>query len=77
MDRDSGRAVVRVDPRYFRATEVDSLLGDASRIRRKLGSKPEITFESLVREMIEADTALAKRDALVMKEGFEVHRRHE
>ena len=77
MDGNSGRVVVRVDPRYFRPTEVDSLVGDASRIRARLGWKPEITFESLVREMIESDAALAERDALVMREGYKVYRHHE
>ena len=77
MDHNSGRVVVRVDPRYFRPTEVDSLVGDASRIRARLGWKPEITFESLVREMIESDAALADRDALVMREGYKVYRHHE
>ena len=77
MDHNSGRVAVRVDPRYFRPTEVDSLVGDASRIRARLGWKPEITFESLVREMIESDAALADRDALVMREGYKVYRHHE
>ena len=72
-----GRTIVRVDPRYFRPAEVDSLLGDASRIRERLGWKPEITFDALVREMVEADLALAKRDALVAKEGYKVYRQHE
>ena len=75
--RAGGRVVVRVDPRYFRPTEVDSLVGDASRIRATLGWKPEITFESLVREMVESDAALADRDALVMREGYKVYRHHE
>src|SRR5216110_2774038 len=74
MDHNSGRVVVRVDPRYFRPTEVDSLVGDASRMRATLGWKPEITFESLVREMVESDAALADRDALVMREGYKVYR---
>ena len=69
VDRSSGRAIVRVDPRYFRPTEVDALLGDPSKIRDKLGWQPEVTFDALVREMIEADLALAKRDA--------VYQRHE
>jgi GDPmannose 4,6-dehydratase len=77
VDRKSGRAVVRVDPRYFRPTEVDSLLGDASKIREKLGWTPEIPFEALVREMVESDLALAKRDALVAKRGYKVYRHHE
>jgi len=77
VDRSSGRAIVRVDPRYFRPTEVDALLGDPSKIRAKLGWQPEVTFDALVREMIEADLALAKRDALVAKEGYRVYQRHE
>jgi GDPmannose 4,6-dehydratase len=77
VDRSSGRAIVCVDPRYFRPTEVDALLGDPSKIRDKLGWQPEVTFDALVREMIEADLALAKRDALVAKEGYRVYQRHE
>src|SRR5438046_258296 len=73
IDRNSGRTVVRVDSRYFRPAEVDSLLGDASRIRNELGWKPETPFEALVREMIESDTVLAKREALVVKEGYRVY----
>jgi GDPmannose 4,6-dehydratase len=77
VDRNSGHAAVRVDPRYFRPAEVESLLGDASKIRAKLGWAPEISFEALVREMVESDLALAKRDALVAKEGYKVYRHHE
>lgn len=77
VDRSDGRVIVRVDPRYFRPTEVDALLGDPSKIRDKLGWQPEVTFDGLVREMIEADLALAKRDALVAKEGYRVYQRHE
>jgi GDPmannose 4,6-dehydratase len=77
VDRNSGRALVRVDPRYFRPAEVDSLLGDASKIRAALGWQPQVTFDALVREMVEADLGLAKRDALVAKEGYTVYRHHE
>jgi GDPmannose 4,6-dehydratase len=77
VDRSSGRTVVRVDPRYFRPAEVDSLLGDASKIRDKLGWRPQISFEGLVREMVTADLALAQRDALVAKQGYKVYRHHE
>ena len=77
VDRNDGHTVVRVDPRYFRPAEVESLLGDASKIRDKLGWAPEISFEALVREMVESDLALAKRDALVAKEGYKVYRHHE
>jgi len=77
VDRNGGHTVVRVDPRYFRPAEVESLLGDASKIRDKLGWSPEISFEALLREMVESDLALAKRDALVAKEGYKVYRHHE
>ncbi|HTL91650.1 MAG TPA: GDP-mannose 4,6-dehydratase [Steroidobacteraceae bacterium] len=77
VDRHNGRTVVRVDPRYFRPAEVDSLLGDASSIRSKLGWRPEISFDELVAEMVAADLELAKRDALVAKQGYKVYPRRE
>jgi len=77
VDRNSGHTLVRVDPRYFRPTEVDSQFGDESKIRDKLGWTPEISFEALVREMVDSDLALAKRDALVAKEGYNVYRHQE
>ncbi|HEX5093919.1 MAG TPA: GDP-mannose 4,6-dehydratase [Burkholderiales bacterium] len=73
VDKATGRTVVRVDPRYFRPTEVDTLLGDPSKARNQLGWRPEIGFEALVREMVEEDRKLAERDALVAREGFTVH----
>jgi GDPmannose 4,6-dehydratase len=77
VDTKTGRALVRVDPRYFRPTEVESLLGDATKAREKLGWTPEVSFQELVADMIEADLALAKRDALVAKEGYQVYSHHE
>ena len=76
-DAVSGRTLVRVDPRYFRPAEVESLLGDASRIRAELGWRPEIGFGELVSEMVDADMVLARRDALVAREGFRVARNSE
>ncbi len=73
VDRSSGKTVVRVDPRYFRPTEVDTLLGDASKARKQLGWQPEIGFEALVREMVDADLRHAERDALVASAGFSVN----
>ena len=72
VDRKSGRTLVRTDPRYFRAAEVDSLLGDASRARADLGWVPRTEFDELVREMVESDLELAERDALVSREGYRV-----
>ena len=77
VDRSSGKTIVKVDPRYFRPTEVDTLLGDASKARSKLGWQPEISFEALVQEMVETDSAHARRDALVAREGFKTYTRHE
>ena len=62
--------IVRVDSRYFRPTEVDSLLGDPSKAKEKLGWKPKITFKEMVQEMMENEVNAAKRDALVNKHGF-------
>ena len=72
-----GKIVVRVDPTYFRPTEVDSLLGDASKARSKLGWAPKTSFKELVREMCEEDFAEAKRDALVTSHGFKTPVRNE
>ncbi|MEO6803153.1 MAG: GDP-mannose 4,6-dehydratase [Granulicella sp.] len=67
----AGNVVVAVDPRYFRPTEVASLLGDPSKAKRELGWVPRTTFDDLVREMVEADLTLAKRDALAVAHGFD------
>jgi GDPmannose 4,6-dehydratase len=77
VDAATGRKVVRVDPRYFRPTEVETLLGDAGKARQKLGWTAEVTFPELVAEMVESDLGLAKRDALVAKEGYKVYSHHE
>ena len=68
---EKGETVIAIDPRYFRPAEVDSLLGDASKAHRELGWKPRTTFDELVREMVEADMKVAKRDALVREHGYE------
>lgn len=73
IDRKTGRVLVEVDPRYFRPTEVDTLLGDPSKAREKLGWVPRTTFAELVEEMMRADLEEAKRDALVKREGYEVY----
>ena len=64
--------IVRVDPTYFRPTEVETLLGDASKAREKLGWSPKISFEELVSEMVRADYKLASRDQLIKAHGFKV-----
>jgi GDPmannose 4,6-dehydratase len=77
VDTKSGRTLVRVDPRYFRPTEVETLLGDATKAKQKLGWTAEVTFEQLVAEMVAADLDTAKRDAMVAKEGYKVYAHHE
>ena len=70
IDAASGKHIIAVDPRYFRPTEVDELLGDASKAFQKLGWKPKTSFEQLVHEMAEEDFKLAQRDDMVRKAGF-------
>jgi GDPmannose 4,6-dehydratase len=69
----SGKVIVSVDPRYFRPTEVETLLGDASKAQRELGWTPRTSFDELVREMVESDLKAAQRDALVRRHGFDAY----
>ena len=73
----NGACVVSVDPRYFRPAEVDTLLGDASKARAKLGWTPTVTFDELVREMVAADLRAAERDELVKRGGYDAPDYHE
>lgn len=66
----SGQVIVSVDPRYYRPTEVDSLLGDATLAKDDLGWEPKVTFEELITEMTLSDFELAKRDALINEAGY-------
>jgi GDPmannose 4,6-dehydratase len=72
-----GNCIVAVDPRYFRPTEVESLLGDASKARDKLGWKPKTSFKQLVAEMVREDLNAAERDELVKKHGYSAYDYHE
>ncbi len=72
-----GDVVVKVDPRYFRPTEVETLLGDPSKAKAKLGWEPTTPFSELVREMVESDYNAAKRDSLVKLAGFQAYDHHE
>jgi GDPmannose 4,6-dehydratase len=72
-----GNCIVRIDPRYLRPAEVDSLLGVASKARVKLGWRPQVTFRELVREMVAADLDIAERDRLVKNSGYKVCAHHE
>jgi GDPmannose 4,6-dehydratase len=77
IDKSNGQAVVKVDARYFRPTEVDALLGDPTKARTKLGWRCEISFDSLVKEMVQEDLRIARRDAVIAREGFKTYRYHE
>jgi GDPmannose 4,6-dehydratase len=77
FDEATGACIVSVDPRYFRPTEVETLLGDASKARERLGWEPEIGFDALVSEMMREDLKEAERDALCRREGFPVQDRRE
>ena len=61
----NGQDIIKVDPRYFRPTEVETLLGDASKAKSKLNWTPKITFEELVKEMTEEDFKIAKNNQLI------------
>ena len=69
--------IVRVDPRYFRPTEVETLLGDPAKAKQKLGWEPRISFEELVQEMVREDLRIAERDALINKHGYRAKTYHE
>ncbi len=73
----AGDVIVRVDPRYFRPTEVDTLLGDPSKAKQKLGWTPKTTLAELVAEMVNADYTAARRDTLVKIAGFQAYDYHE
>jgi GDPmannose 4,6-dehydratase len=73
----AGKCIVRVDPRYFRPTEVETLLGDASKAKQKLGWEPRTSFEELVREMVSEDLRVAERDQLIKRHGYRPMAYHE
>ncbi|PDT64983.1 GDP-mannose 4,6-dehydratase [Bradyrhizobium ottawaense] len=73
----AGNCIVAVDPRYFRPTEVETLLGDPTMAKEKLGWEPKITFKQLAKEMIEQDLKAAQRDALIRRHGFSAFDYHE
>jgi len=74
---DGDRIIVEVDKRYFRPTEVDTLLGDPSKAKEKLGWSPKVTFRELVSEMVREDLKDAERDQLCKREGYKVMKYHE
>ncbi|MGD9133288.1 MAG: GDP-mannose 4,6-dehydratase [Desulfobacterales bacterium] len=77
LDAKTGSEVVCIDPRYFRPTEVDTLLGDSSKARQKLGWEAKTTFAELVKEMMAMDLLEAEKDELCLKEGFQTYKQVE
>jgi GDPmannose 4,6-dehydratase len=77
IERAAGHMGMQIEARYFRPTEVDTLLGDPSKARTHLGWKAEISFDRLVQEMVDSDLEIARRDALVEREGFKTYRHQE
>ena len=76
-DAKSDALLVEVDPRYFRPTEVETLLGDSTKAKEQLGWVPEITLDDMVAEMVRGDLRIAERDELCRREGFETFDYHE
>ncbi len=72
-----GSTIVKIDPSYFRPTEVETLLGDATKAKKKLGWQPQTSFAALVKEMVLSDLEDAKKDSLCLNEGFQTFRYHE
>jgi len=77
LNADSGDVLVEVDPRYFRPTEVETLLGDPAKAKERLGWQPRVKFQELVAEMVREDLKDAERDQLCKREGFRTFRYHE
>jgi GDPmannose 4,6-dehydratase len=73
IEEKSGKVIVRIDPRYFRPTEVETLLGDPSKAKEKLGWEPKITFAQLVQEMVSEDLKIAERDQIVRQKGYKAY----
>lgn len=73
IDKSTGNILVHIDPRYFRPTEVELLLGDASKAREKLGWKPKVAFKQLVEMMVKEDLKEAERDLLLRQNGYNTH----
>ena len=73
----NGKEIIKVDERYFRPTEVESLLGDPQKAKEKLGWSPQISFKELVSEMVEEDLKIAKRNELIKKHGYSIFDYHE
>ena len=76
-DAATGNCIVAIDPHYFRPTEVDTLLGDASKARARFGWEAKISFQTLVEEMVAEDLKSAQRDHLLTVAGYQAYQHHE
>jgi GDPmannose 4,6-dehydratase len=74
---ETGKCMVAVDPHYFRPTEVETLLGDPTKAKQKLGWEPKIGFNELVAEMVREDLVAAEKDDLCRREGYKIYNYHE
>jgi len=72
IDKATGKVLVEVDPKYFRPAEVDLLLGDSSKARKELGWEPEYDLQMLVKDMVESDLKIAKREKMLVENGYEI-----
>lgn len=77
IDKNTGKTIIKIDPRYFRPTEVDTLLGNPTKAKNKLGWEPKIGFDELVDEMIQHDLQNAAKDALCEREGYSTFKQYE
>ncbi len=77
INKADGKTIVKVDPKYFRPTEVDLLVGDASKAKNELGWEPKYSVDELVKDMVNADLELFKRDQYLLKGGHKVYQSHE
>jgi len=77
FNKANNKVVVKVDPKYFRPTEVELLIGDATKAKNELGWTPTFTVDELVKDMVQADLALFKRDKYLMEGGHKVYDFHE
>jgi GDPmannose 4,6-dehydratase len=77
IEQKRGKVVVRIDPRYFRPAEVETLLGDPSKAKEKLGWEPKITFAEMVQEMVLEDLKIAERDQIIRQNGYRAYNHFE
>lgn len=72
-DAATGKTLIKIDPRYFRPTEVDFLLGDPSKARDQLGWRTQVSFDEIIKEMVQEDLREAEKDKFCEREGFKVY----